>query len=490
MAGSWESLLNFFALLLVAAHAVIIVIVSLRVIMKRRTASISLAWLAVIYTLPFGGVIMYFIFGELYLGKKRAQRVMTMLNPFVLRVNQWTQPFRFSADNDASSVKPLRSIVAKHFFMPTVLGNQLTLMTESNRIIDAVILDIESAQASIYFEFYICDEGGRIAEILDALIVASKRGVHCRMLLDSVGSSQFFKSEWPRALRDAGVLITEVLPVGPMRIFFHRQDLRMHRKLVSIDDRIAYTGSMNLIDPQHYNAHVGIGEWIDIMVRMQGPIVPITGEIFEWDWEIETGEQLTHLNAIAPLSIEQFDEDSRVQIIPSGPYFNDDNLQQVLVSALYLARDSIILTTPYFVPDEALYAAIKAASIRGVDVKIILPAKNDSLMVDYAGKCFFEELLACGVEIFQYEGGLLHTKSILIDNSWCLVGTVNLDKRSVWLNFELTLLIDNSPFVLQLYELQQSYIADSKKICLSQWRKRSWLQRFLENLFYLFNPLL
>ena len=179
-----------------------------------------------------------------------------------------------------------------------------------------------------------------------------------------------------------------------------------------------------------------------------------------------------------------------LQVFPSGPYFNDDNLQQVLISAIYLAESSIILTTPYFVPDEALNAAIKTASIRGVDVKIILPDKNDSRMVDFAGKGFFEELLACGVEIYQYQGGLLHSKSILVDNKWCLVGTVNLDKRSVWLNFEVTLLIDNSPLILQLYQLQLSYISNSKQVFLSEWKKRSWWRKVLENLFYLFNPLL
>lgn len=490
MMSNWESLVNFFALLLVLLHAMIIILMSLRVIMKRRPASVSLAWLAVIYALPFAGMALYVVFGELYLGKKRVQRATTMLHAFMLRINQWALPLSLQVNDDHSRIKPLRSIIAKRFLMPTLVGNQLTLLTESELILEQIAADITAAKKTVYMEFYICSVDGQVELIADALINAAQRGVDCRVLLDSVGSAAFFSTKWPTLFCNAGIQLTEVLPVGPMRIFFHRQDLRMHRKLIAIDNKIAYTGSMNLVDPTLFKPNSGLGEWVDIMIRMQGPIVSITGSILEWDWEIETGEKFTHRHTDMQHDIETYEESSRVQVIPSGPYFNDDNLQQVLISAIYLADNSIILTTPYFVPDEALNAAIKAASIRGVDVKIILPKKNDSHMANFASRGFFEELLACGVEIYQHEHGLLHTKSILIDNQWCLVGTVNLDKRSVWLNFEVTLLIDHSPFILQLYQLQLFYIENSKKVLLSEWKKRSWLERVLENLFYLFNPLL
>lgn len=488
---NWDSLSNFITLLLLLLHGVIIVIVSLRVIMKRRAASISLAWLSVIYTLPFGGVILYVIFGELYLGKKRVQRAANMLEPFTARINQSAQPYNLVPDRtDIPLVKPLRDLILSRFQMPAVTGNRLTLLTSPNAILEQIIADINVAENKLYFEFYIWEAGGKADQVALAMIAAAERGVDCRVMLDSAGSSDFFKSRWPAKFRAAGIQLTEVLPVGPMRIFFHRQDLRMHRKLIAIDNRVAYTGSMNLIDPQFFKQSAGVGEWVDIMIRMQGPIVPITGLILEWDWEMETGDSLLGQTQKEDFPTAVYAENSQVQVIPSGPYFDDDSIHQVLVSAVYLAQHSLILTTPYFVPDEALNAAIKAASARGVKVQIILPSKNDSRMVDYACKGFFDELLACGVEIYQYKNGLLHTKSILIDNKVCLVGTVNLDKRSFWLNFEVTLLIDSSPFITELFELQQSYIAHSHRVCLDEWRSRTWLQRFLESLFYLFNPLL
>lgn len=487
----WDSFTNFITLLLVFLHAVLIILVSFRVITKRRSASISLAWLSIIYTLPFAGVIIYLIFGELYLGKKRVQRAEAMFGPFTQRINQCAALYLVPYDADNRSlVTPLRELIYGRFQMPAVTGNQLTLLTSPHRILEQIIADINTATQVIYLEFYIWAPGGKVDQVAEALINAAKRGIDCRVMLDSVGSSAFFKSHWPTQFKQAGIHLIEVLPVGPMRIFFHRQDLRMHRKLIAIDSHVGYTGSMNLVDPHMFKQDAGVGEWVDIMIRMQGPIIPITGSLLEFDWEMETGESLVENRLAECQDSKLFDECSHVQIIPSGPYIDDDHIHQVLVSAIYSAQKSLILTTPYFVPDEALLAALKTASARGVKVQIILPAKNDSRMVDYACKGFFEDLLACGVEIYQYQNGLLHTKSILVDNELCLVGTVNLDKRSFWLNFEVTLLIDRSPFIAELYQLQRSYIAHSHKVCLTQWRQRGRVQRFLESVFYLLNPLL
>ena len=291
MPSEWQPVINFFALLLVLAHASIIVLVSLRIIMKRRSSSVSLAWFAVIYALPFAGVLLYLIFGELYLGKKRVQRATTMLHGFMLRINQWSRPFVVEPVDDNSEIKTLHNIVAKRFLMPTVSGNRLLLLTHSEQTLAQISDDIKQATQTVYLEFYICNVCGRVEDVMNALIAAAQRGVDCRMLLDSVGSAEFFTSKWPNTLKAAGIKLTEVLPVGPMRLFFQRQDLRMHRKIIAIDNKVAYTGSMNLVDPTHFKAEAGVGEWIDIMLRMQGPIVPIAGSILEWDWEIETGEK-------------------------------------------------------------------------------------------------------------------------------------------------------------------------------------------------------
>ena len=372
--------------------------------------------------------------------------------------------------------------------MPMVKGNKHTLLTDTDQILLELIKEIKTSQKHCYLMFYICNEGGLINQLLNELKAAAARGVRCQLLLDSVGSHDFFNSAIPAQLRKAGVEVVEGLPVGALRLLFQRQDLRLHRKLVCIDDHIAYTGSMNLVDPAFFNVHKGIGEWVDVMVRCEGPIVQHMQGLFVWDWCLETEHVLNLPPANNDLFCIEGDENS--QLIPSGPEFGKVGIHQVLLTAIYEAKYSLVLTTPYFVPDESLLTALQVAAMRGVDVKIILPAKNDSLMVKYASRAFFEDLLSAGVEIHQFYGGLLHTKSIVIDEKIALIGTVNLDRRSFWLNFEMTMLIDNAKFAGELLTAQMHYTLASRQVSLVKWRQRSFFKRLLESIIYLFSPLL
>ena len=171
-------------------------------------------------------------------------------------------------------------------------------------------------------------------------------------------------------------------------------------------------------------------------------------------------------------------------------YLFSQAVDALLLSAIYAARREIVLTTPYFVPDDPLAAALSSAAARGVLVQLVLPARNDSLMANHASNSFMEDLLAAGVEIYRYDAGLLHTKSVLVDDDFALVGTVNLDRRSLWLNFEVTLLIDNPVFVAEMTQLVQGYMLEATPMSLTRWRARPWYKKLLENVFYLFSPLL
>jgi cardiolipin synthase len=181
---------------------------------------------------------------------------------------------------------------------------------------------------------------------------------------------------------------------------------------------------------------------------------------------------------------------STLQVIGSGPGFLNDIILQTLLTSIYIAKKSLTLTTPYFVPNDELLRAICIASYRGIEVNIILPSKNDSIMVGWASRAFFTELLEAGVNIYYYSAGLLHTKSVLVDKQLSLIGSVNLDMRSLWLNYEITTLIDDQHFAQQLNQLQQSYMASSTIIQPLQWRKRPFWHKILERLFYFFAPLL
>lgn len=483
-----DVLYNLFGFLVFGFYTLLVVGIVVRVIMKRRPIGVSLAWLALILAIPVLGVSAYLILGEVRLGRRRAQLAQAMYRPYVAWLQQLVAGFPHQPVKPSVKANPLVALIQSRLGMPLLGGNHLALLSEPQTILDSLITDIQQAKIFCYLEFYIWQAGGRVDDIAEALMQAAKRGVDCRVLLDSVGSADFFDTEWSARLRSAGILLVEVLPAKAWRMPFHRQDLRMHRKLMIVDDRVAYTGSMNLIDPQLFKQNMGVGQWIDVMVRVQGPVVPVMWSLFVRDWEMETGERLLDSRQHEP----EFwaEQEHHVQLVPSGPFTGGDCVQQILLQAIYQAERSLVLTTPYFVPDDPLVAALQSAADRGVSVQLIIPERNDSRMVNFACNAFLEELLTSGVEIHRCRKGLLHTKSMLVDDEIALIGTLNLDKRSLWLNFEVTLLVDDYSFATMLRELQQGYLHEAKQMSLADWCDRPWIQRMLENVFYLFSPLL
>jgi cardiolipin synthase len=466
----------------------LLLVISLRVIIKRKPIGISLAWLFLIYAIPLLGIIGYFIFGELHLGKKRQKRSETMAIEFKAWLKNEVQENRLPEELSSPAVLSMQRFVESYTGVPMMLGNEHHILDSTQQILIELTEKIKTAKTRCYLMFYICNEGGLVDPLLDALMQAAQRGVECKLLFDSVGSHDFFNGKRPKSMRLAGVKVVEALPVGAFRLLFQRQDLRMHRKLVCIDDDIAYTGSMNLVDPAYFKKGKGFGEWVDIMVRCKGPIIQQMQGLFSWDWYLETNQKIPLPSAEAgrfPIYGKQ-----NSQLIPSGPGFGRASIHQVLLTAIYEAKYSLVLTTPYFVPDESLLAALQVAALRGVDVKVIVPAKNDSFMVKYASRAFFEELLSSGVKIYKFHGGLLHTKSIVVDENIALVGTVNLDRRSFWLNFEMTMLVDDREFAGELLTTQMQYLLASKSLSLNEWNKRSYFKKLLESTVYLFSPLL
>ena len=484
---------TFYTLLswvLIFGYWLLIAGVTLRILMKRRAVPSAMAWLLVIYILPLVGIIAYLSFGELHLGKRRAERARTMW-PSTARwlKNLKTSHHIFAIDN-SDVARPLFQLCERRQGIAGVKGNQLQLLTSSEDTMLALIRDIQLARHNIEMVFYIWQPGGMADQVAEALMAAARRGVHCRLMLDSAGSVAFFRSPWAAMMRNAGVDVTEALKVSLLRVFLRRMDLRQHRKVVLIDNHIAYTGSMNMVDPRFFKQDAGVGQWIDLMARMEGPVATTLGIIYSCDWEIETGKRI--LPPPPDSNIMPFEAESghTIQAVASGPGYPEDMIHQSLLTAVYSAQQQLVMTTPYFVPSDDLLHAICTAAWRGVEVIIIVPRHNDSLLVGWASRAFFAELLEAGVKIYQFEGGLLHTKSVLVDGQLSLVGTVNLDMRSLWLNFEITLVIDDDGFGSDLACVQDDYIARSRLLDAEKWKHRAWWQRIVERLFYFFSPLL
>jgi cardiolipin synthase len=470
-----------------AAHAAILIGLGLRVVMRRRPVGVTIAWIGLITVAPFLGALCYLFFGESRLGNRNERRMRELVGRYRDRIQRLTR-----ADVDwgrlPSEPREIETLGERTIGVPALSGNRLVLHGDSIEAFRSIVADIDRAEESVHMEFYIWEAGGAADDVAAALLRAAKRGVACRVLLDSIGSENLLGSHVVRELRDGHVHVVEALPVSLARSLIVRADHRTHRKIIVIDGTIGYTGSLNIADPRDFKLASGVGLWVDAMARLEGPAVEALAITFLIDWELATDEGLADLDATVHVPARA--GDAIVQVIPSGPGYAPEAIHKLILMTIYAARKSIVLTTPYFVPSDALLIALVSAAERGVDVMIVLPARNDSRLVQRASHSTFDELLAAGVKLYSFEKGLLHTKSITVDGHTSVFGSVNLDLRSFYLNFEISLFVYDRPFAAELREIQTGYLAGSRGIDAAQWAGRPLRQRLAENIVRLLGPLL
>ncbi len=475
-------------------HVLVMLCIAVRVIMRRPTPGTALAWLFLVAALPFAGAVLYLLIGERRVGLHRARGIAALRSKFggpadalseEWRVKDWTR----LGDTAQHFDRLGRTVLGA----PTVEGCALQLFGSAEEVFPALIQDIDEARHSVLMEFYIWNAGGAADQVLEALLRAAVRGVTCRVLVDALGGHAWWRSPQPERLHRAGVEVLPALPTGFLRVLTGRNDLRLHRKIVVLDGSVAWTGSMNMVDPRYFKQQAHVGQWKDAMVRVQGPAVPLLARTLLSDWALDLGKPMAPLE-LQPRTQPAPEGGAAVQVLPSGPGaapgMAQDGILQMLLALINAARKDLVLTTPYFVPDEALLRALRGAAGRGVRVRLVLPARVDSLMTRLVTRSYYDELMEIGVEILLYRKGLLHTKSITVDGNVAMFGTVNLDMRSIWLNYEVSLFVHDTEFTSTLRGLQENYMADADRLDPRRWAARSLPQRFVENAFRMAGPLL
>ena len=479
-------------------HIIIILTITAKVIFRRLPVGTSLAWIIIVAVVPFIGFGFYMLIGDHRLGRRRLR-----LGDLVRRYYQRSLNIEEGAEDEShpdiqDAFMKIGDVAARGTGFHIRSNNTVELLTKPEAMFDAIIRDIDAAQHTCFLEFYIIDPQGRVDNVMDAVIRAAKRGVDCKILADHIGSRKFFKSSWPKTLRSAGVEVVDSLPTGIIKTFFLRSDLRNHRKIIVIDRRVSYTGSFNLADPQMFNQSKKVGSWIDVFIRMEGDVSEALSVVFNTDYVLDTHDRKSawKIPALPDIEVPEHArperDDAPIQIIPSGPEMATSVIYETIIASLYMAQKEIIITTPYLIPDEPLLLALTNASRRGVDVKIIVPEKVDSVMVRFASHSYFGELLVAGIEIYEYQAGLLHSKFVMVDESVCYVGTLNLDMRSFYLNLEITLALHSEKDCATISTVLHDYIANSRKVIKDDWLdgRRSKPVVFAENLVRLASPLL
>lgn len=479
---------------LIAVQGFMILTVAARVMLTRHPPGSSFAWLLITTSIPLLGFLLYIFIGERPMARFRLRRFKRLLE----RYYPWTKN-RLLPDGplpiplfEYPSLLRLSTNLAR---LPLTVGNKITLLPTSDGAFVRILEDIRHAKTQIELAYYIWESGAVVTEIEVALMEAAKRGVLVRILCDDFGSARFLRSPQYTAMTAAGIRIYRVLPIrfGTYKMR-DRFDLRYHRKLVIIDETVAYTGSLNMIAPKSPASGYAPHEcWVDAMIRLEGPITRVLSALWEGDCGLLSDcDEERDLNAYLELFTNaRHEQPGTVPMIcvHSGPYGNEDASTHLILRVIASAKRLLTIVTPYFVPTETIVSALLNAAKTGVRVRLIVPRRCDSRIVTWGGRRFYEELLDAGIEIYFFEEGMLHTKSMTVDDDVSVFGTVNIDTRSLHLNFEHSMLILNREFTAELNALFDTYLAKSFRLDPAIWKKRGLFARLREGFSYLASPL-
>ncbi|GAA3777070.1 cardiolipin synthase [Microbacterium kribbense] len=452
------------------------------VVPRNRRPTAAMAWLLAIYFIPIVGVLLFLLIGTPRLPRKR-RRKQDAINEYIRDT---------SAHLDFGTLRPhapdwFTSMVTMNRTlgsMPLAGDNTAHLISDYQKSLDDMAESIRRAKRYVHAEFYILQSDATTDNFFRALEEASARGVTVRVLLDHwANRGKPFYRQTLRRLTAMGAVWRLMLPVQPLRGKYQRPDLRNHRKLLVVDGDVAYMGSQNVTDST-YNLKKNIRRglhWVDLMVRMDGPVVASINAVFLSDWYSETDETLE--DEVELFDIRDGTGDLDCQIVPSGPGFRFENNLRLFLALLYYAQRKIIIVSPYFVPDEALLLAVTTACHRGLQVELFVSEEGDQAVVFHAQRSYYEALLKAGVKIWMYRKPyILHSKSMTIDDEVAIIGSSNMDMRSFGLNLEISMLVRGAEFVGEMREVEEMYRSLSRELTLEEWQQQPLRSTVLDNI--------
>ena len=458
---------------------------ALVIIPRNRKPSSAMAWLLAIFLIPFVGIVLFLLVGSPKLPKARRDK-QREIDVAIAAVTEG-RPTRANTSAWPSWLAGVSELNHSLSGFPAVGGNKAHLIDDYQLSIDAMADEIAQAKSFVHVEFYIISFDSVTKRFFAALEGAVARGVTVRVLLDHVASVRAAESKATFAELDRiGVKWSFMLPVRPLKGQFQRPDLRNHRKLVVVDGRVGFMGSQNLID-RSYNSAKNIKrglQWQELMTRVTGPVVSQINAIFLGDWYCETNERIDseHVQS-SDVSAEKSTTALDCQVVPSGPGFDGENNLRLFLALLHSAQKRIIITSPYFVPDESMMYAITSGVQRGLDVQLFVSEEGDQGGVFHAQRSYYSELLTAGVKIWMYPPPfILHAKHLSIDDDVAVIGSSNMDIRSFALDLEVSLLVRGKSFVDEMRAVEQKYRDAGRELTLEEWEREPKTATFLDGL--------
>lgn len=471
------------------ALEIAIVVAALGVIPGNRRPSTGMAWLILVLAVPFFGLLAFLFLGRADVGRKRRETQEQANEIIRERTAEVTQ-----LDMAAHGLEYVTSVAflnRRLGSLPAVKGNTVQLFPDYLESIEAMTRAVDGAERFVHVQFYITGWDEVTEPFFAALVRATERGVRVRLLLDHLGSRGIPSyKETVRRLDETDIEWRRLLPVDPLRGEWRRPDLRNHRKILVVDDAVAFAGSQNLIEPGYdkpKNHELG-RKWVELTTSVRGPAVRSLDKVFLTDWYTETGELPDEGIHSEPHGGGE--GDTVVQVVPSGPGFVAENNLRMFTTLIYSAQHRVSITSPYFVPDESLLYAMTTAAQRGVAVELFVGEEADQFMVHHAQRSYYQALLETGVRIHLYPSPLvLHAKHFTIDDTVAVLGSSNMDLRSFALNAEVTLMLLGEQVVRDMRAVEDTYRSLSRELTLAEWQDRPRRSRYIDNVMRLTSAL-
>lgn len=464
-------------------------LVMLVYIPQKRSAAASRTWLLLVFFLPMVGLLLYAIFGRIYYPAARRER----LESFNQGMGQLQSRLPATQNAPVETLDDVQQEIATlagrlGSFSPSA-GNSLQLLDNYDQSLEQMVADIQAANQHVHLLMYIYADDDIGRRMTQALLAAAGRGVRCCVMLDAVGAHEGLRV-FRQPMEAAGIEVVEVLPIGSLRSVIRgknaRFDLRNHRKIMVIDGLIGYIGSQNIVD-KNANHKLNLPNE-ELVVRVTGPIVNSLQGVFLSDRFVETNQPIAH--QVDFIDSGPAGQPTVAQVLPSGPGYGTENAQMMLVSLIYRAQRRIVITTPYFVPDESFLQALQAAAYRGVDVHLVLSLRLNQRFTQAAQESFYGTMLNSGVHIHLYEPAFLHAKHVTVDDDVAVIGSTNMDIRSFALNAEVALIVYDQDFVAKVQAIQARYFQHSQQVDHQAWQQRPLLRRVWQNVAKLADSLL
>ncbi|MGA9232260.1 MAG: cardiolipin synthase [Exiguobacterium oxidotolerans] len=460
------------------------------IFLERRDIGATWAWMLVLYFIPIVGFLIYLFFGRLLKKKdfyhvkeeerleqsRRVELQIAELNhlgdlrrtyPLIERYNQLIQ----------MNLKSNGSLLS--------LKNEVTILSDGEQKFNRMMTDIMNAKHEINIQYYIIQKDSLGLALIDALTKMARQGIKVRLLYDAVGSRDLKRQDFKDLLHHGGEVFAFFPPTFGVINF--RMNNRNHRKSCIVDGQIGYIGGFN-VGTEYFGIDEKFGYWRDTHFRLEGEVVHDQLDRFILDWnqanDIYTDKTLFYYGS------HEINQALPMQIVTSGPNSETEHLKNVLIKMISLAKKSVMIQSPYFIPDASYMDACKMALLSGVDVRIMIPNKPDHPFVYWATTAAAGELISYGAKIYTYEPGFLHAKTIVVDGEIASVGTTNIDARSFRLNFEMNSIVYDRATAL---ELEQLFLADcevSKLLTAEIYAERSRMIKFKESISRLLSPIL